>query len=192
MIWSLRIFEGSESPEAVTFSYFCPRGNPAVFPTAGLCGNPTLHSHTAQPLPNTIRSREGKGAHAPSEAKGTWYKVLLYPLPFMSPAHAVQLCHNDPMALQRLHSGPYPLFSFMLSPPSSNTFLHKVRVPSFSSLPIHLLIFQRPSYVLLQLLTLHPFALSWQHTLRTRSISHPHLLLSPKEESETGCKQRLE
>lgn len=159
MIWSLRISKGSESPEAVTFSYLCPHGNPAVFPTAGGYAGTPRHTLTLPSLFQTLSDhKRGKERMHPKKRKAP--DIRSSALSFMSPAHAVQLCHNDLVALQRLHSGPYPPFSFMLSPPSSNTFLHKVRVPSFSSLPIHLLIFQRPAYVLLQLLTLHPFALS--------------------------------
>lgn len=139
----------------------------------GYAGTPR-HTLTLPSLFQTLSDhKRGKERMHPKKRKAP--DIRSSALSFMSPAHAVQLCHNDLVALQRLHSGPYPPFSFMLSPPSSNTFLHKVRVPSFSSLPIHLLIFQRPAYVLLQLLTLHPFALSWRHTLMTRSISHPHL-----------------
>lgn len=61
---------------------------------------------------------------------------------------------------------------FMLSPPSS---LHKVRVPSFSSLPTLLLIFQRPASVLLWLLTVQPHILSWQHILHNQKHLTPTL-----------------
>lgn len=172
---------------------FRPHGNPGNCPSVGLSESPMLHCYGTRSLPNAISLQEEERGHATWKAEGTWYRILnnvsepRLHKPSTSAAMCLLWLWGEPTLVLALlfHSCCF-LHSSRCLPPQIECVLLFLTTYSVSPHSSKTSLRSAPD----QTSTFYP-ALT-VHTLQQRESHTPQLSPAPKEESEIGCKQRLE